>query len=287
MVNEQFDEEGNILTVGNYKFVDGTLGKGSFGTVRLAQLMEGPSTPLSTPIGRSQHVTQKRHSGDGSMTAMTPTKLDEKMNKVDMRTARKEARRKTASAPYGQDPFAEDKGKVVPTMAVGQLGLIVKHGLKKASDQLGSFFDEKPQADNLYAVKIFHKSLLKKMRTMERDKETRKMKVHTALEQVEREIALMKKMHHPNLVSLYEVIDSPESDILYMVIEFMPLGEIMTYQDDGTFRRSNSNVTGYNAKLGHFDEAAAALFFVDILHGLAYLHQHRVIHRDLKPENIL
>jgi [calcium/calmodulin-dependent protein kinase] kinase len=122
---------------------------------------------------------------------------------------------------------------------------------------------------------------------MERDKETRKMKVHTALEQVEREIALMKKMHHPNLVSLYEVIDSPESDILYMVIEFMPLGEIMTYQDDGTFRRSNSNVTGYNAKLGHFDEAAAALFFVDILHGLAYLHQHRVIHRDLKPENIL
>jgi hypothetical protein len=152
-------EEGNILTVGNYKFVDGTLGKGSFGTVRLAQLMEGPSTPLSTPIGRSQHVTQKRHSGDGSMTAMTPTKLDEKMNKVDMRTARKEARRKTASAPYGQDPFAEDKGKVVPTMAVGQLGLIVKHGLKKASDQLGSFFDEKPQADNLYAVKIFHKSL--------------------------------------------------------------------------------------------------------------------------------
>ena len=117
MVNEQFDEEGNVLTVGNYRFVDGILGKGSFGTVRLAQLMEGPSTPLSTPIGRSQHVTQKRHSGDGSMTAMTPTKLEETMNKVDMRAARKDARRKTASAPYGHDPFAEDKGNVAPTVA--------------------------------------------------------------------------------------------------------------------------------------------------------------------------
>jgi serine/threonine protein kinase len=38
---------------------------------------------------------------------------------------------------------------------------------------------------------------------------------------------------------------------------------------------------------GHFDEEHAALYFVDILHGLAYLHQHHIIHRDLKPENIL
>ena len=113
------------------------------------------------------------------------------------------------------------------------------------------------------------------------------MKVHTALEQVEKEIALMKKMHHPNIVSLFEVIDSPESDLLYMVIEYMPLGEILTYQGDGTFRRSTNDVPGYNAKLGHFDAPTAALFFVDVLHGLAYLHQHRVVLRDLKPENIL
>jgi serine/threonine protein kinase len=38
---------------------------------------------------------------------------------------------------------------------------------------------------------------------------------------------------------------------------------------------------------GHFDEEQAALYFVDILHGLAYLHQHHICHRDLKPENIL
>ena len=71
----------------------------------------------------------------------------------------------------------------------------------------------------------------------------------------------------------------------------MPLGEILTYQNDGTFRRrppvddDEEPVEGLVD--GHFDEFHAALYFVDILHGLAYLHQHHIIHRDLKPENIL
>ncbi|EEC44381.1 predicted protein, partial [Phaeodactylum tricornutum CCAP 1055/1] len=112
---------------------------------------------------------------------------------------------------------------------------------------------------------------------MERDKETHKVEIKTALQQVEREIALMKKLSHPNLVTFYEAIDSPDSDLLYMVIEYMPLGEILTYQNDGTFRLVD----------GHFDEFHASLYFVDILHGLAYLHQHHIIHRDLKPENVL
>jgi len=38
---------------------------------------------------------------------------------------------------------------------------------------------------------------------------------------------------------------------------------------------------------GSYDEAAAALFFVDILHGLAYLHSNFICHRNLKPKNIL
>lgn len=127
---------------------------------------------------------------------------------------------------------------------------------------------------------------------MTRDKSTHRMKVKTALQQVEREIALMKKLSHPNLVPLYEVIDSPHSDMLYMVLEYMPLGEILTYQNDGTFRRKEPKAGCAKFKVqglvdGHFDEENAALYFVDMLHGLAYLHQHHICHRDLKPENIL
>ncbi|OEU21312.1 kinase-like protein, partial [Fragilariopsis cylindrus CCMP1102] len=142
----------------------------------------------------------------------------------------------------------------------------------------------------LVAVKILSKSNLKRRRTIERDRNTKSVKIRNAYQQVQREIALMKKLSHPNLVQLYEVIDSPETDILYMVLEYMPLGEILTYQENtATFKRSESlrhkKIDGlFN---GHFDEEHAALYFVDILHGLAYLHQHHICHRDLKPENIL
>ncbi|KAL3912810.1 MAG: hypothetical protein SGARI_000964, partial [Bacillariaceae sp.] len=151
------------------------------------------------------------------------------------------------------------------------------------------------EEEQLVAVKIFSKSILKRKRTMERDKSTKRVKVKTALQLVEREIALMKKLSHPNLVQMYEVIDSTESDMLYMVLEYMPGGEILTYQDDGTFRRKNPRPAASDARYkmidgivdGHFDEEHAALYFVDILHGLGYLHLHHVCHRDLKPENIL
>ena len=147
--------------------------------------------------------------------------------------------------------------------------------------------------EQLVAVKIFSKSILKRKRTMERDKSTKRVKIKTAWQQVEREIALMKKLSHPNLVQMYEVIDSPESDMLYMVLEYMPGGEILTYQDDGTFRRKNPRPAATDARYkqidgivdGHFDEEHAALYFVDILHGLGYLHLHHVCHRDLKPES--
>ena len=196
---------------------------------------------------------------------------------------------------------------------VDKIGLIVRTGLGKASGRLGSLFDDSDydsdftfdnntaygtdqedgapggeEEEMLVAVKIHDKSILKRIRRMERDKKTRRMKVHTALEQVEQEIALMKKMHHPNLVALYDVIDSPESDNVYMVLEYMPLGEILSYQDNGTFYRKDeerNDELGYAN--GHFDEQHVALFFVDILHGLAYLHRHHICHRDLKPENIL
>jgi serine/threonine protein kinase len=162
--------------------------------------------------------------------------------------------------------------------------------------------DDAEPREQLVAVKIFRKSILKRMRTMERNKETRRMQVRTALQQVEREIAVMKKLSHPNLVQFYEVIDSPHSDIIYMVIEYMPLGEILSYQKDaGTFKRKTpwhymkyKTATCYGddadaddgeAKVeeglvdGHFDEFHSALYFVDILHGLAYLHQNHIIHR--------
>ena len=150
-------------------------------------------------------------------------------------------------------------------------------------------YDDEEEQEELVAVKIFRKSILLKMRTMERNKETRKVQIKTALSKVEREIAIMKKLKHPNVIDFKEALDSPASDMLYLVLEYCPLGEIMTYQEDGTFRRNEGDKEAPISGVvdGHFDEETSALFFVDIIHGLAYLHENSIVHRDLKPENIL
>ncbi|KAL7526046.1 hypothetical protein ACHAXR_001285, partial [Thalassiosira sp. AJA248-18] len=116
-----------------------------------------------------------------------------------------------------------------------------------------------------------------------------KMTVHTAFDNIEREIATMKRLRHPNLVRLFEVIDSVESDRLHMVLEYVSLGEILSHVEGTnkyTRKRYRKKVRGLT-KAGHFDEEHSAMYFVDIMHGLAYLHRNRICHRDLKPENIL
>ena len=301
-VNEQFDEDGNVLAVGNLTFVGGILGSGSYATVRLAKrklnkFRSVPSIPVATP-------DDSKHGG-------STDSLKRRDRHGDTGMAREKHFSRSSSAPEGSKFFTDRKppaaclsfSQADSNNTFGSTGLVeavtktVKH-IHSATSRIGSFiFDTDADSDStndqnteLVAVKIYEKSLLKQMRTMERDKKTRKLHVHTALDKVETEIALMKKMCHPNLVQLYEVIDSPESNMLYMVLEYMPLGEIISYNNDGTFSRKPARdgeqpIEGLVR--GHYDEEHSALFFIDILHGLAYLHQHHICHRDLKPENIL
>ena len=273
--HEEFDPEGNPRRVENLHFIDGVLGTGAFGTVRLAKriLSDPPPPPPSPPTSPS---TQKHNSGLKSILS-SPRRIAKKSKSEPNRGS------DFFSGEFKAEATRNIREQTPSPSVIDNLGLLVR---SKVS------FDLRHEEEELVAVKIFSKSILKRRRTMERDKSSQKIKIKTAMQQVEREIALMKKLNHPNLVSLYEVIDSEHSDMLYMVLEFLPGGEIMSYQDDGTFRRKEPkrgcpNGTIEGVVHGHFDEEHAALYFVDILHGLAYLHQHHICHRDLKPENIL
>lgn len=46
------------------------------------------------------------------------------------------------------------------------------------------------------------------------------------LENVQMEIAIMKKLQHPNLIQLHEVIDDDENDKLYMGKAFLIMGQL-------------------------------------------------------------
>ena len=63
----------------------------------------------------------------------------------------------------------------------------------------------------LQAMKVMSKSTLKKRRIIGRDNAA-----SVDWENVRREIAIMKKLHHPNVVKLVEVIDDDDSDKLML-----------------------------------------------------------------------
>jgi len=83
------------------------------------------------------------------------------------------------------------------------------------------------------------------------------------------EIDIMKKLQHPNIIQLMEVIDT--SDTLYLVLEFASGGELF----DAIVNK------------GSYSEADAAKIIRQILEAIQYVHKNGIAHRDLKPENLL
>ncbi|XP_071449046.1 calcium/calmodulin-dependent protein kinase kinase 2-like [Hetaerina americana] len=93
---------------------------------------------------------------------------------------------------------------------------------------------------------------------------------NSPLERVYREIAILKKLDHPNVVKLVEVLDDEVDDTIYLVFEWLEKGEILSIPTDKPL-----------------DEKVARSYFRDIVKGIEYLHHHRIVHRDLKPSNLL
>lgn len=73
---------------------------------------------------------------------------------------------------------------------------------------------------------------------------------------IKEEIAIMKKLNHPNLVSLIEVLDDPEEDSLYMVLEMCKKGVIMK--------------VGLNEKADPYDVENCRCWFRDLVLGIEY-----------------
>lgn len=92
------------------------------------------------------------------------------------------------------------------------------------------------------------------------------------IQRFKREIAIMKKLKHPNLVRLYDE-GITDAGNYFLVSEYLPKGNLSNY----CFSR-------YNGKMPY--QKASALI-AEALEGLSWFHEKGYVHRDIKPENIL
>ncbi len=111
------------------------------------------------------------------------------------------------------------------------------------------------QLDRKAAIKALHPNLVNNLQIRERFKN---------------EASTMAHLKHPNIVSLYDYMESPQG--LFLIIEFVE-GHAL---DDFIQKIS-----------GPIAEDKIALLFGKILDGFAYAHDKGVIHRDIKPSNIM
>ncbi|TYZ58305.1 hypothetical protein PybrP1_009338, partial [[Pythium] brassicae (nom. inval.)] len=93
-----------------------------------------------------------------------------------------------------------------------------------------------------YALKILKKSFLKRKR--EYKKVAGKMVFCNALDKVQREVAIMKKLSHANLVKLCEIIDSTADDKMFLVLELVQGGQVMNWDDKAFRYRAPNTLSG-------------------------------------------
>ncbi|CAO3651489.1 unnamed protein product [Cunninghamella blakesleeana] len=137
------------------------------------------------------------------------------------------------------------------------------HGKVKLAQHL-----DKP---DLVAIKIIYKNTKKRQYSLLRATSSDNA-IRDHEKSIRREMNILQKCQHPNIIQLFEIIDDPTCRKIYMVLEYSEGGSILWRNDQ-------------DEPILTIDESRR--MFNDVVNGLEYLHGIGIIHRDIKPANLL
>ncbi|XP_075771485.1 MAP/microtubule affinity-regulating kinase 4 isoform X1 [Pelodiscus sinensis] len=148
----------------------------------------------------------------------------------------------------------------------------------RCRNSIASCTDEQPHVGNYRLLKTIGKGNFAKVKLARHILTGREVAIKiidktqlnpTSLQKLFREVRIMKGLNHPNIVKLFEVIETEKT--LYLVMEYASAGEVFDYL----------------VSHGRMKEKEARAKFRQIVSAVHYCHQKNIVHRDLKAENLL
>ncbi|XP_077320639.1 MAP/microtubule affinity-regulating kinase 3 isoform X7 [Lithobates pipiens] len=145
-------------------------------------------------------------------------------------------------------------------------------------NSIASCADEQPHIGNYRLLKTIGKGNFAKVKLARHILTGREVAIKiidktqlnpTSLQKLFREVRIMKILNHPNIVKLFEVIETEKT--LYLIMEYASGGEVFDYL----------------VAHGRMKEKEARSKFRQIVSAVQYCHQKHIVHRDLKAENLL
>ncbi|XP_060736961.1 serine/threonine-protein kinase MARK1 isoform X1 [Tachysurus vachellii] len=153
-----------------------------------------------------------------------------------------------------------------------------RQSLPRCRNSVASITDDQPHIGNYRLLKTIGKGNFAKVKLARHILTGREVAVKiidktqlnpTSLQKLFREVRIMKILNHPNIVKLFEVIETEKT--LYLIMEYASGGEVFDYL----------------VAHGRMKEKEARAKFRQIVSAVQYCHQKRIVHRDLKAENLL
>ena len=129
--------------------------------------------------------------------------------------------------------------------------------------------------DRFVAIKVISREWAK---SLEGDAQA----VETALERFRREVQLMARIHHPNVLQIFDYdftgpkIAGEGKGLEYIAMEYIPGGTLRNAMPEEGLYPDEENTKEWLKR-----------YFTPLLDGVCALHEAGIIHRDIKPENVL